>query len=234
MKKMIGSVLMAAVLLSACNKSKDQVGVEIPVAGLMAINLAPDISTMNILLSGNNLTNAPLAFTNFTGGYLRVYTGDRTVSAYSANLPVTSSNYTFDSKKFYSLFVVGANANYKNVIAYDHFDSLKATPGKAYIRYINAIPDSSDPKVTITANGSNVVEQAAAFASISDFTEVSTGEVAVAINNEGNIQANRTITLEERKVYTVLLIGVPESTDPAKAVQIKFIENGKLAEAQQQ
>ena len=99
----------------------------------------------------------------------------------------------------------------------------------AYVRYINAIPDSSYPIVTVTQGGNNVVNENAAFSTVSRFTAVNPGEVAITVTNNNNIQANRNITLEQRKVYTALLIGVPGSTDTAKAVQIKYIVNGTLS-----
>ena len=37
-------------------------------------------------------------------------------------------------------------------------------------------------------------------------------------------------SMEDKKVYTALLIGVPGSTDTATSVQIRYIENGKLSE----
>ncbi|MBC7827306.1 MAG: DUF4397 domain-containing protein, partial [Chitinophagaceae bacterium] len=221
-----GFVLMVA-LLSACKKNSDNT-VDIPVAGLMAFNLSPDKPALGIALSGNLVTNSPLAYTNYTGDYRNIYPGDRSVKSYDFEKDTTliSSNFNFETKKYYSLFVVGNNGAYKNVIVHDDIDSLPSA--QAYIRYINAIPDSSTPTVIVKANGNNVFNSLAPFTTVSGFTAVNAGDVNVAVANGNTISANRTITVENGRIYTVLLVGVPGATDNLKAVQIKYILNGVL------
>ena len=126
------------------------------------------------------------------------------------------------------MFVIGANGHYQNLVTDDNFDSLAAKSGKAFVRYINAIADSSKPLVTIAANGNNVVSNNASFASVSDFATIDAGDVAVRVNSGSSIDVSRNITLEQNKVYTVLLVGTPGAADPTKAVQIKFISNGTV------
>lgn len=222
-------IAFSVVLFSSCLKNKDDNNT-VPAAGLMAFNLAPNKPAIGFSLSGNSLTSTPLAYTNYTGNYLGVYTGSRTIVAFDANSnsSIASVDATFDKDKYYSLFLVG-DTSYQNVVVSDNIDSLLGASGMAYVRYINAIPDSSHPIVTVTQGGNNVVNENAAFSTVSRFTAVNPGEVAITVNNNNNIQANRNITLEQRKVYTALLIGVPGSTDTAKAVQIKYIVNGTLS-----
>lgn len=226
----VGSLLLTGVVFTACNKFDDDDNNNTPVAGLMAFNLVPDKSSVTVALSGNALGNAPLAYSSYTGVYLPVFPGNRTVETYDngSPAPITSTTATFEAEKYYSAFVVGANGNYRNVIVHDNFDSLSGASGQAYIRYINAIPDSSQPNVTITAGGSNVVTGPAAFASVSEFTAVTPGSVTIDVSNGGSIDADRTITLEARKIYTVLLAGIPG--DPSNGVQIRFVANGELDE----
>lgn len=224
------AVLLSVAFFSSCLKSNDTNTPDTPVAGLMAFNLAPQQPAVGFHLSGNNLTNAPLSYTSYTGGYLSIYTGARSIAAFNANTNtiLNSLDYTFEKDKYYSLFLVGDTA-WQNIVVNDKIDSLSGTDGKAYIRYINAIADESTPTVNISQNGNSLVTQNAAFKNVSDFVAAEPGSVSVSINNNSNIQAERIITLEERKVYTVLLLGVPGSTDSEKSVQIRYIENGKLS-----
>ena len=227
--------VLVTVFLVSCSKfDDDDISSNTPVAGLMAFNLAPDQNAVGIALSGNDLTNAPLAYTNYTGTYQRIYTGNRELESYDVNKDSTLAtiNYNFEAEKYYSLFMVGANGVYKNIITHDNFDSLHSTSGKAYIRYINAIPDSAAPTVTIAANGTNVVNAPAPFSSISEFTAADPGQLVITVKNNGTIDANRNISLEQGKVYTVLLTGIPGATDTTKAVQIKYILNGSLNSGQ--
>src|SRR5687768_16440275 len=222
----VSGVVLVAVLLAACSKFNDDDNNDnTPVSGLMAFNLAPDKASVVVALSGNSLTNTPLAYTNYTGTYQRIYTGNREVKSYDYNTDSSfaSTNYNFEADKYYSLFIAGANGVYTNIVTPDNFDSLSSASGKTYVRYINAIPDSTQPTVTITANGNNVINTPAAFSSVSDFTAADPGQVTVTVKNNSTIDANRTISLEQGKVYTVLLTGIPGATDTTKAVQIKYI-----------
>lgn len=222
----MAGALSLTILFSACRKSNDTPNIQ--TAGLMAFNLAPDKNTIGFSLSGSNLTYSPLNYSSFTGYYLNIYPGPRTVESYDMSGIVATTAGSFETGKYYSVFLVGANGIYKNVVTHDNIDTLTAPNGVAYIRYINAIPDSSKPVVTITSAGGNVFSETAGFATISGFAAVAPGDVAVSVSNEGSINANRTITLESKKVYTVLLQGIPGSTETDKAVQVKFVANGQV------
>jgi hypothetical protein len=224
----VTAILAAGLLFAACNKSHNNDNANMPVAGLMAFNLSPDVSSGSFAISGNNLTPSPLAFNNFTGGYLSIYPGSRVLQSYNFNSGATlaTTTFNFEASKFYSAFLVGADSSYQNVIVNDSLDSL-SSPSQSYVRYINAIPDASNPTVTIAVNGSNVVNDNAPFASVSQFTAVTPGSVTVHVTNGGTIETSRTITLDQAKVYTLLLTGKPGGTGDT-AVQIKYITNGTV------
>lgn len=227
---MICCALSVVLLFSACRKS-DNTQNELQVAGLMAFNLAIDKPGVVITLSNNTLTPGSIPYAGYTGGYYNIYPGNRNVQAYdisNTTTSITNSTHTFDAKKYYSLFVVGANNVYSNVVTLDNYDSLSAGNGKAYVRYINAIPDSANIKVTITGNGTTISDASTHFATVSQFTETTPGDITINISNEGTVQASRTITVAQQRAYTILLIGKPGETDAARVVQIKFIENGTL------
>jgi len=227
----ITGIAALAFLLSACSKFNDDNNSNTPAAGLMTFNLAPDQPGVFITLSGNNLNNLPLAYTNYSGSYQAVYPGNRPIQTYSypSDSAIAEGNHIFTPDKYYSLFVVGANGKYQNVVINDNFDSLANSAGKAFIRYINAIPDSSKPVVTIAANGNNIISDNASFSAVSEFSTIDAGDVAVKVNNGSSIDASRNIILEAGKVYTVLLVGVPGASDSTKAVQIKYIFNGSIS-----
>ncbi len=121
--------------------------------------------------------------------------------------PLVTSSHNFELNKYYSLFVVGIDSNYKNVITTDNFDSLSASSGKAYVRYINAITDSvNTARVTITSNGTAVVEDNAIYASVSEFEAVNAGEINIAVKSNNGVDVNRTISVEPKKVYTYFVV----------------------------
>lgn len=223
----LGSVLLLGVLFTSCKKSNFE-NTDPGVAGLMAFNLSPDKSVA-IGIGGNALTHSPLAFNSFTGVYLPIYPGTRSVESFDYNSgdSVAAASFDFAAKKYYSVFVVGAGGTYQNVIVNDNFDSLSASSGKAYIRYINGIAGSTNPAITISAGGTSVVSENAAFATVSEFVAVTPGDVAITVNEGTAVNASRTITVEQKKVYTVLLSSGATTGDPA---QIKYVVNGTLDE----
>ncbi len=225
-------ILASGILLTSCLKDNDYTdnnNTDIS-AGLMAFNLAPGQSAAGFRIGGNTLTQFPLGYNNYTAVYLPIYPGARTVDAFSYNSgnTVATAAGNFQTGKFYSVFLVGTDSTLENVIVRDNFDSL-ASSGKAYIRYINAIADASSPSVTIASGGTNVVNVNAPFKSVSDFVAIDAGAAGITVNNGGTINANRTITIEAGKVYTVLLIGKAGGTGDS-AVQVKFIANGQVEE----
>lgn len=218
-------------LFSACKKNVDT-GTQPPVAGFMAVNLVPDKDAVGVALSNNNFTNTPLNYTNYTGGYSAVYIGNRDVVSYDfySGTQLASKNQLFEDSSYYSLFVVGANNKYSNVIVKDNLDSLPSGTGEAYIRYVNAIPDSTiQPLVTISSNGAELFNGNAAFTTVSSFKGIAPGDISINVDNsDSSVNASRNITVEGGKIYTILLFGIPGATDTTKAVQIKFIQNGTI------
>jgi len=229
----VSGFLLLTFLFSACKKSLDAGSQpQIPVAGLMAFNLVPDRSAVAFTIGGNNLTNSGLSYTEYTGGYHGIYVGNRDVISYDAlsGTQLATASHLFEDSAYYSAFVVGANGDYKNVIVKDSLNNLASTTGEAFVRYVNAIPDSTkQPLVTISSNGTDVFKDNASFPTVSNFKGITPGNISVTVNDEAAINASRTITLEQGKIYTVLLVGVPQTTDSTKAVQIKFIQNGSVS-----
>ena len=227
----VAGLLLMVSLFSACKKTLDT-GTRAPVAGLMAFNLIPDKVSIGVTVGGNNLTNFPLLYTNYTGGYEGIYAGNRDIVSYDFNSGtiLASANQVFNDSTSYSLFAVGSNGTYRNLIVKDNLDSLSSTSGEAFVRYVNAITDSTkQPLVTISSNGTDVFNNNSPFTTVSDFKGITPGDISVKVVNESAINSSRTITVEKGKIYTILLVGIPEQTDSTKAVQIKFIQNGAVA-----
>ena len=227
----MAGLLAITALFTACKKNESDV-IQQPVAGLMAFNLVPDLPAVAITLSGNLIPGGELPYTSYSGRYLNVYPGNRIIGTYNAQTSarLDSLGYDFDQNKYYSLFVVGANDNYKNVVVVDNYDSLTASSGKSYVRYINAIPEEATARVTINSAGSNLADDDVEFMYVSDFIAVDPGDLSVSIDNEKNVNKNRTINVAQSKAYTILLTGIPNAADTNQAVQIRYIENGTVTD----
>jgi len=228
-KSTLLTVGILAILFSACNKNNDVNG-NPSAAGLMAVNLANTAGGVQFVLSGNALNSSPIAYGNFTGGYLNIFPGDRKLESrdFGGGSLLDSASTNFTVGKYYSLFLIQNGTNYKNILVHDDIDSLSASSGQAYIRYINAINDPSSPNVNIVADSGAVWNGSATLGSVSLFKPVKPGSLNIRASNEGAINKNRSIDVEARKIYTVLLMGKPSSSNAADSVQIKFIVNGQI------
>jgi len=222
-------IALLALGLFSCSKDDDH---NPQVAGLMAFNLASDQPLVAIALSGNRLAT-PLPYTNYTGTYLAIYPGTRSVTSFDANAGSTlaTDSATFTSGKYYSLFVTGMHGNYRDIIIADGLDTLRGTAGLSYIRYVNAIADSSHPVVSIATGDSAILDQPAVYGEVSPFRAVPAGDILISLSDGGGISSSRTITTTAQKIYTVLLLGNPASGQTgADSIQIRYVENGALTE----
>jgi hypothetical protein len=223
-------IVLISFLFSSCKKNNSDIA-PATAAGLMAFNLAPDQPAVSVTLSGNLLGGSSISYGSYTGTYLNIYSGNRQLSSYGAsNALLDSLTYPFQQGKYYSVFVVGSGNNYKNVVVQDNYDSLTASSGKAYVRYVNAIAGASASNVTISSAGTNVINAAAPFGQVSPFVAITPGSLNINVSNEGAVNNSRTIAVAQRKAYTILLMGQPGQTDTTRAVQIRFIENGTVAD----
>jgi hypothetical protein len=100
----VSGLLVIAVLLTACSKFDNDDNMNTPVAGLMSFNLAPDLAAVGIALGGNSVTNSPLAYTNYSGTYQRVFPGNREVESYDyvKDSTIAKVDYSFTTDKYYS------------------------------------------------------------------------------------------------------------------------------------
>ena len=226
----VAGILLLSLVFGACKKD-DLPNNRIPSAGVMAFNLSTDKNEVGISLSGNNLFYLPLGYASFTGQYLPIFTGNREVRSYNDNSynVLSVNNQVFQDSAYYSIFVVGRNGSYRNVVVNDSLNNLIVTPGQAFVRYINAIPDSSiSPLVSISSKGTKVVSNNTAFGVVTPFIKVNAGDITIGVNNGDSIAVSRTISVEQSKAYTILLTGIPNAADTSKSIKIKFITNSTI------
>ncbi|CAN5293546.1 hypothetical protein BH20BAC1_BH20BAC1_25430 [soil metagenome] len=74
----------------------------------------------------------------------------------------------------------------------------------------------------------DIINEDAMFKTVSDFSTTDAGDITVKATSS-DVDVNRTFTLEANKVYTILVVSIPGATDPAQAVQIKYILNGEVS-----
>ena len=220
--KILSATLFVVLFLSACNKDEDLT--PIPTAHLMAFNLAVDKPAVGFTLSGNQFGNNVLDYSAYTGTYLPIFSGSREVRSFdfTTGSTIAINQHNFSDSTYYSAFLIGYDGDYENVVVQDDYDQVTPVSGKAWIRYINAIADS-----TLSSSVSiGMVDDNSSYGTVSPFSQVNAGSVDVTVSSGSSFDVQRTIELEENKIYTILFIGSPNHQDPDKTVAIRFIENG--------
>ncbi|SIT25249.1 protein of unknown function [Filimonas lacunae] len=225
---MTGCVLIAAGAVMSCSKSSDYNGNQGSVSAAIAVFNLSDQSGVNISLGGSVLYNTSLVYPSYMD-YQAIRPGTYTVRSFvaSSNTTLAESSFNFDTANYHTVVIAGANNNYKNITVRDNFDNLSGTNGKAYVRFINAVPDSTQPTVTISG-GTSPISFVSGFGISSDFKEVTPGDITIKADNGATINASSVLAAQATGVYTAVVMGFPGSTDTAKAVKVKFILNGRL------
>ncbi len=226
---LLGGMLALLTIFSACNDDNNDIQPNKNVAGFMAVNLVTDQPGVGVALSGN-MVGAALPYLGYTGGYVRAYPGERSTDAFAADSHNTLASTTFDYKpqKYYSLFVIGSNGNYKNVVVNDGVDTMNAASGKSYFRFINALADSASVTLKVSNDTAEIFSEDADYGKVSPFMELDSGKVTIAIDGGSKASTERTVDLEGQNAYTFLISGDPNSQEMDDTVQLRYIINGKL------
>lgn len=216
-------------IFTACSKNDNKVQPNIDVAGFMAFNLVTDVQGVGVELSGNQV-GPIMPYMGYTGGYVKAFPGERSTDAFAgeSHNTLASDTYNYKANQFYSLFVIGTEGDYENVIVNDGLDTLDAQEGKSYFRFINALSNKAELTIKVANDTAEVFSEEADYGVISPFAALDSGSVTVSIEGDNNITKEREVNLEGQKVYTFLIVGDSDSEETEKEVQIRYIENGTL------
>lgn len=240
MKKTVGlkSILIAflvGIFMISCSTDDDNYYIDPDqIAGFMAINTVTDQESIGVSLSGVRV-GQPLTYRAYTGGYVNIFPGERSTNSFSPYNGNTLSSHTFEFEKgnYYSLFITGRKDDYDNIVVEDSLNDLEVQDGVAYVRYINAIPGEDDTVIEAIGESDSLFKKSAPYQEVSEFIPVKTQEITAKLKTDDEIEVERKIELEDRKVYTLLIVGDPDSDEEWIQPQIRYIENGKLIEDQE-
>lgn len=209
--------------LASCQKENPSYAY-IPSSGVMAYNLASDLPAVAFTVGTTPISGA-LNVGGHTTNYVPVTTGEKQLGALNVNsgAMISSQNSAFNENAKYSAFLVGYNGVYKTVLSVDEAGVEGRINGKAWVRYIHAIADSSSA-VTVSIAGQS---ENAVYGTVSDYRPVNAGEINVGISSTNQFDVSQTVVLEQDKLYTVLFVGDPGSNSQNTA-QARLVMNGKL------
>lgn len=212
-------MLVSATLLSvtSCLDDDDSKIENVPVAYVSLYQGSPDAPDLDIEVDGRQINAYPFEYTDYTG-YLRFYTGERTLrfGPYASSSIEIDTTVDFEANQLYSVFVVDEFEDAGVVVTHDNADT--PAKGKAKIRVINLSPDAGD--VDLIANGSeDAWSSDLAFKESSDFMEVDAEEYDFQVRSSANndlLLSVPDIQLQPRYFYTIIIRGfeTPPSGNP--------------------
>lgn len=200
-------------LVSGCKLDDDKYVVP-PVAYVSLYNASPNGPDLNVIVDNRQINSNSFDYSEHTG-YLRFYTGDRTIQfgPYGASNVVADTTLKLENDKAYSIFVVDEYPTPDILVLND--DGDEPGEGKAMIRFLNLSPDTE--AVNLLSDGSTtpmftgqVYKASSAFTAVDakryDFTVRSTSGDNQLLDVPG-------INLQPGWYYTVVVRGY--STPPA-------------------
>lgn len=224
---LVAATLLFATIFSACKKNDP---VRTPMAGLKAFNLIPDLEGIGFAVDNNSISNTPFSYTTLTPGYINIFPGNRQFSSFnfSNSQVLATESFSVKDSSYYSLFAVGTEGDYKNVIVEDPINDLDATSGKAFVRYVNGVT-GADAAVTVTENGNTLFDATNETGFVSGFKEATPGKITVSFHvNDENEPVEREIDLSENGVYVILILGEAQTSGDAQPLEIKMAQYGTV------
>ncbi len=204
---LVGGAL--AILLAGCKLDENDSPDLPPVAYVSLYNASPNSPGLNIMVDRKVINNYSFDYADHTG-YLRFFTGDRTLEfgPYGANNVVTDTTITFEEGKAYSVFVVDAYQDADVIVLSD--ETTQPASGKAKIRFLNLSPDAPDINLAVSGNDTPLFT-GQSFKEKSEFLEVDAKEydfqVKLASGNNDLLLSVPDAILQEGWTYTVLVRG---------------------------
>ena len=151
--KSLFSILLVTVIICACNKQTNEVS-EGSKAKLTVGNFVLNGNAINVSVSGDPITTAPVSFGNFSGSQANPYTlftpGFSNIKLSPAGYPdsnlLTKSNFVFGTATAFSFFLFDTADRATAYVVQDIFAPVDTA---AKVRFFNFVPGSKTDSLTV-------------------------------------------------------------------------------------
>ncbi|HKG08283.1 MAG TPA: DUF4397 domain-containing protein [Pedobacter sp.] len=204
--RILNVFLLCALFLASCSKESDT---SIPVSPFVSIiNTSPTLGTYLVYVNGAKVITSGLPF----GGvipYRQANTGDATFkfTTESSTESVLTKTFPLAENTAYSLFLIGKDAQMDALLIKDNVGTTSTE--KAFIRFINLVPDAPDFDLTLPAGDTLATKRG--YKKASEFIPVDPKTYSFSIKD--NITGAVKTTLADQvltvgKYYTVIARGL--------------------------
>lgn len=210
------ALLGLTISFTACKNDDDYI--EQPITALSITNASPTTGTLNFFLDNQVVGSSSLPYPK-RYDYLRAYSGTRTgkVTDSATNTTLYTKSFNLTAGKYQSLYIIKQNDTLSYAV---YNDDIKATDGKAQIRFINLSADA--PALSLVLEGDTTTFNNRIFKAATPFKNVTPAKYTLSLKNTatGTVLATLSdVTLTKDNYYTIWAKGQMSVTaviDPKK------------------
>jgi hypothetical protein len=208
-KSLIPFIVLLIIGLSSCKKHdpEEMVNGE---AKVKIVNASQAVADQDVYLDNEKLTATALAFGE-TSEYLKIPSGNRSISYTGTNGTNTGTSVNFTPSITYTTFLVTNKKGDMEVVSYE--DNLSNTEtNKAKIKLIN-LSSSFVTGINVLVQGGTQFVNGLAFKEASTYFTVDTAfNLRYTVVGSGNVKTIDSTALEAGKIYTIWFSGATAAT----------------------
>jgi hypothetical protein len=185
-----------------------------PVAYVSLIHMAPIASSLTIFADNNRVNTNRFAYTDYTG-YLRFYTGKRTLrfTSFNNSTVILLEDISLAQDSIYSVFVTGALDDLQLMVVNDRIKLEDQQ--NSLIRILHVSPDA--PSVDLVFSGlEQLTFSNISYRNISEFKEITSGSASLEIKNADTGELMGTVSdynFLSEAYYTIIVRGYADPQD---------------------
>ncbi|TKK68304.1 DUF4397 domain-containing protein [Ilyomonas limi] len=229
-KRTLAVAAVAIVAFAGCFKNDGSVST--PRAGVLVDLVSPNAVNTSIVLNGN-IIGSNVSYGSVPNYYNQVIPGPGNLTvANNSNTTLLNSNFTTESGKFYSIFIVDSASRMKSILVEDSVSYPNATDS-VKVRFYNFAPNSVPLSVRIKDSASPVwpyhgFETQQSAGEKNSFLPMKAGTYnfqIITLNNNESLK-DTSITFDGKHIYTLFIKGFYPDTTGTTAIGLGVVKHG--------
>jgi hypothetical protein len=229
-KRTLAVAALAVVAFAGCFKNDGSVST--PRAGVLVDLVSPNAVNTSIILNGN-IIGSNVSYGSVPNYYNQVIPGPGNLTVVNnSNTTLLNSNFTTESGKFYSIFVVDSASRMKSILVTDSV-SYPNTTDSVKVRFYNFAPNSVPLNVAVKDSGTiwsmrSFETQQSANAN-NTFLPMKAGTYQFQIFTPYNTTTplkDTSITFDGKHIYTLFIKGFYPDTTGTTAIGLGVVKHG--------
>lgn len=228
-KRTLAVAALAVVAFAGCFKNDGSVST--PRAGVLVDLVSPNAVNTSIVLN-SNIIGSNVSYGSVPNYYNQVTPGPGNLTVVnSSNTTLLNSNFTTESGKFYSIFIVDSASRMKSILVADSV-SYPNTTDSVKVRFYNFAPNS--PMLSVRVKDSTTIwtprsfETQQSVSSSNTFLPMKAGtyNLQVFSPSDNAPLKDTSITFDGKHIYTLFIKGFYPDTTGTTAIGLGVVKHG--------